>query len=89
MSSCPGCSSHTVTCVCVDLRGHRYPTVALLRGPDAPRGALQGLRVLSLSGQRLTLVDVRGMAALQSLDVSRNKLAVRGVPLLILLVLCP
>jgi hypothetical protein len=60
------------------------PLSTLLPPPPSPSGPLTSLRVLALVDVKLQLVDVRGMAELEVLDLRNNLLSVRAAARLML-----
>jgi hypothetical protein len=58
--------------------GDAGTAAALFASPREPHGYLTRLRTLSMPSAGLTLVDVRGLAALEALDLSGNNLLVSG-----------
>lgn len=56
-----------------------WTAAMVFRAPRAPNGILTRLRSLVVQNQSLTIVDVRGMFALEVIDLRNNGLEVRGI----------
>ncbi len=56
-----------------------FPLASLLSCPSTHAGVLTKLRILDIRDCNVVLVDVRGMASLEVVDLRNNKLQVRNV----------